>query len=73
MTQGISLTDLTDALQGPDRERVIHDVRAQLHQLAHRVDEDIAHGANPVEFERQKKIRDAVRCSSDIFEAHIKK
>jgi len=73
MMQTISVTDLTDTLQGPDREQVIHNVRTQLDELANRIDQETACGVKPEEFEKQQKVRDAVSCSIRFFEAYIQK
>lgn len=72
MAQKISLTDLTDALQGPDGEKVLQDVRARLKNLQAKVDKGIKAGAPPAEFEKQREISAAVKCSIKIFETYTR-
>jgi predicted metal-dependent peptidase len=71
MAQRISLTDLTDALQGRDREKVARDMRETLASLQARTDRNLSGGTKPVEFERQQKIGAAISCAIAVFDAYI--
>lgn len=73
MVQRISLTDLTDALHGPEREQIVRNARETLGALQERIAKDLSGGAKPAEFERQKNIAAAVSMASAVFEAYIGK
>ncbi|GGA65065.1 hypothetical protein GCM10011385_18590 [Nitratireductor aestuarii] len=72
MTDEITPTDLTEALQGPDREQVASGIREQFARLSERIAQDMTKGLSPKDFEAQKKISQAVKCSTRIFEKYMK-
>lgn len=72
MAKRISLTDLTDRLESPDREKAAAQVRAQLAALCERLDAEIASGLSRDEFERKQRIRAAAQAAATVFEDYMK-
>jgi hypothetical protein len=72
MTDQFSMTDLGEALRGPDGPKKRKEVLATLEALKAKVDSSIKEGAPPAEFEKQQKISRAVQTSIDALTAYTK-